>query len=66
MPVEREGNVLLSVVVSPMDRPSLYHSTHTQIIPPKDILAEKKLMSGDKAHLVCVCACVCVHGWLYT
>ena len=66
VPVEREGNVLLSVVVSPMDRPSLYHSTHTQIIPPKDILAEKKLMSGDKAHLVCVCACVCVCTVGYT
>lgn len=30
--VETEGNVLLSVGVSPMDRPNLNH-THTKIIP---------------------------------
>lgn len=42
MSVERESKVLLFVVVSPMDRPNLYH-THrqAQFIPPKDTLAEK-------------------------
>lgn len=62
--VEREGNVLLSVAVSPMDRPNVYH-THAQIIPPKDTLAEKNWCQGT-GHSVCVCvymlicACVCV------
>lgn len=35
--------------------------THTQIIPPKDILADKKRMSGDRAHLVCVFMCSLMH-----
>lgn len=52
--VERECNVLLSVVVAPMDRSNLY-TTHTneQIVPPKDTLAEKTDVRGQSSGCVC-------------
>lgn len=60
MSVEREGKVLLSVVVSPMEMPNLYH-THrqAQFIPPKDTLAEKTNVRGQGTP--CVCVCLRVH-----
>lgn len=56
MSVEREGKVLLSVVVSPMDMPNLYHTQRqAQFIPPKGTLVEKTDIRGQGMPHVCVC-----------
>lgn len=62
MSVEREGKVLLSVVVFPVDVPNLYH-THrcAQFNPLKDKLAEKSDVRGQATRVfTCSPACGCV------